>query len=111
MYFILSSWRFDLMVYIIYLSLVCTVLLGVGRRNGSSSLLSPAKTGTVGFPPIVIYFYKVYLITLDIFFRWILSHVWYGHLIEESAPILRVLFSFDVSYIFGGVSKVVSEFS
>ena len=55
-----------------------------------------------------IYFYKVYFITLDICFHWILCHVRYGHFLKGSALILRVLFYFDVSDIFGGVSEVVS---
>ena len=98
----------DLMVYIDYIPLVSATLLGVGRRGGCSSLLCPAKTGTVGFPPIIIYFYKVYLNILDIFFRRLLSHVQYGHLLKGYTPILRVLFSLDVSDVFGGVSETVS---
>ena len=42
----------------------------------------------------------MYLNTLDICFRWILSHVWSGQSLEGSAPILRVLLSFDVSDLF-----------
>ena len=49
------------------------------------------------------YFYKVYLNTLDICLRWILSYVWYGRYLEGSALFLRVLFFFDVSNVFGGV--------
>ena len=58
-----------------------------------------------------IYIYKVYLNTLDICFLWILSHVQYRYLLEGSALILRVLFYFAVSNVFGEVSKVVSNFS
>ena len=59
----------------------------------------------------MIYFYKVYINTLDICFRWLLSHVRYGNLLKISALILRVHFSLDVSDIFGGVSEVVRIFS
>ena len=65
-------------------------------QDGCSSLLYPYKTVTVGFPPIFIYFYKVYLNTLDVLFFWLLSHFQYVNLLEGSAPILRVLFSLDV---------------
>ena len=58
-----------------------------------------------------IYIYKVYLNTLDICFLWILSHVQYRYLLEGSALILRVLFYFAVSNVFGEVSEVVSKFS
>ena len=101
----------DLTVYIYYRPLVSATLLGVSRRGGSSSRRFPAKTGTVGFPTIIIYFYKVYLNTLDICFRWILGHVQYGQSLEGSAPILRFLFSLDISDVFGGDSEVVGEFS
>ena len=101
----------DLAVYIYYRPLVSATLLGVGRRGGSSSRRFPAKTGTVVFPTIIIYFYKVYLNTLDICFRWLLGHVQYGQSLEGSAPILRFLFSLDISDVFGGSSEVVGEFS
>ena len=52
--------------------------------------------------------YKVYLNTLDIFLRWILSHVRSGKSLEGSALFLRVLF-LGVSDVFGGGSEVVSE--
>ena len=58
-----------------------------------------------------IYSHKVYLNTLDICFLWILSHVQYRYLLEGSALILRVLFYFAVSNVFGEVSEVVSNFS
>ena len=61
--------------------------------------------------PFVLNFYKVYINTLDICFFWIPSRVQSGHLLEGSALILRVVFSFDASDIFGGGSKVVGEFS
>ena len=69
-------------------------------RGVCSSLLCPAKTATVVFTPIIIYFYKVWLNTLDICFSWLLSHIWYGHLLKGSAPILRIIFSLDVSNVF-----------
>ena len=47
----------------------------------------------------------------DVWFFWLLIHVRPGYLLKGSTPILRVLFSFDVSGIFGGGSKVVSKFS
>ena len=47
---------------------------------------------------------------MDICFRWILSRVQFGQSLKVSALILRVLFSFDVSNVFGGVSEVVSKF-
>ena len=62
-------------VYIDYCQLFSATLLGVSWLGGSSFLLCPAKTVTVGFTPIIIYFYKVYLNTLDISFIWLLSHV------------------------------------
>ena len=40
---------------------------------------------------IDVYFYKVYLNTMDICFYWLLSRVQYGQALEGSAPILRVL--------------------
>ena len=48
---------------------------------------------------------------LDICLLWILSRVWYGHLLEGSTPFLRVLLSFNVSDIFGGGSEVFRKFS
>ena len=60
---------------------------------------------------IDVYFYKVYLNTLDILFSWLLIRVRSGQSLKESAPILRVLFSFDVSDVFRGGSDMVSEFS
>ena len=53
----------------------------------------------------------MYIATLDIYFHWLLRCVRSGKSLEGSAPILRVLFSFDVSDIFKGFYKVVSEFS
>ena len=47
---------------------------------------------------------------MDICLRWLLSRVQYGILLKGPAPILRVLFFFDVSDIFGGGFEVVSEF-
>ena len=107
----LSVQRVDLMVYIIYLLLVSATLPGVDRRGGSSSIFCPAKNDTVGFPTIVIYFYNMYLNTLNIWFHWLPRHVRYGNLFEVSALIMRVLFSLDVSEFFGGVSEVVRNFS
>ena len=70
----------DLMVYIYYPPLVSATLLGVGQQCGSSYRIFPSKTGTVGFSPNIIYFYKLYLSTLYICFLWLLSRVKYGHL-------------------------------
>ena len=53
----------------------------------------------------------MYLNTLDICFRWILSRVQYGQSLGGSAPILRVLFSLHVSDVFRGGSKVGGKFS
>ena len=64
--------------------LVSATLLGVSPWGVCSSRLSPDKTGTGGFPPIIIYFYKVYLNNFDVCFLWILSHFWFGNLLEES---------------------------
>ena len=91
--FSFSGRSVDPTVYIIYFLLVIATLLGVSQRGGSSSLLYPAKTGTIGCPPILFIFTKVYFNTLDICFHQLLSHARYGNLLEGSAPILRVLFS------------------
>ena len=93
------------------LALASAALLRVGQQGGSSSLLYPAKTGTVGFPPIIYFFNKVSLNTLDIFFCWILSQVRSVKSLEGSAPTLRFIFSFDVSDVFGGGSEVVRKCS
>ena len=61
--------------------------------------------------PIDVKFYQVYLKTLDIFFFWILRRVQSGQSLEGSAPILRVIFSFDFSDDFGGGSEVVRKSS
>ena len=58
----------------------------------------------------IFLFYKVYTSTLDMFLRWILICVWYGHSLEGSAPFLRVLFFFDVYEFLGGGSEVVREY-
>ena len=57
-----------------------------------------------------IFFYKVYLNTLDICLPWLLSHVRSRRLIEGSAPFLRVFFFFGVSIVLGGGSGVVMEY-
>ena len=58
-----------------------------------------------------LFFNKVSLNTLDIFFCWILIQVRSGKSLEGSAPTLRFIFSFDVSDVFVGGSEVVREFS
>ena len=60
--------------------------------------------------PIIVFFYKVYLNTLDICLILLLSRVQSGKLLEGSAPFLRVLFFFDVSDVFEGVSEVVRKY-
>ena len=80
--------------YIYYCSLVSATLLGVSWRCGCSSHLSPDKTGTVVFQTIIVYFLKVYLNTLDVSFRWLISSVQSGHSLEGSATFLRVLLIF-----------------
>ena len=54
--FSFSGRSVDPTVYIIYFLLVIATLLGVSQRGGSSSLLYPAKTGTIGCPPILFIF-------------------------------------------------------
>ena len=81
-------------VYICYNYLVSATLIGVSQRGVSSSRLSPAKTGPVGFLTIIFYFNKVYLKTLDVCFRWLLNHVRSGHSLEGSDPFLRVVLVF-----------------
>ena len=54
--FSFSGRSVDPMVYIIYFLLFIATLLGVSQRGGSSSLLYPAKTGTIGCPPILFIF-------------------------------------------------------
>ena len=58
MHVFLHNWRLNLTVYIYYCSLFSVTLLGFGRQGGCSFRLSPAKTGTVWFLSIVVYFYK-----------------------------------------------------
>ena len=81
------------MVCIYYCSLVSATLLGVGRQGGCSSHLSPDNNVTFGFFQF-FYFYKVYINTLDACFWWLLIRVLYGHSLEGSALILRVLLIF-----------------
>ena len=57
-----------------------------------------------------VYFYKVYANTLYIFLFCIIRHVWYGNLLEVSAPLFRVLFFFYVSDVFRGGSEDVGEY-
>ena len=54
--FFLSGWRVNLTVYIIHFLRVSVNLLGVCQKVGSSSLFYPAKTGMVGFLPILFIF-------------------------------------------------------
>ena len=56
------------------------------------------------------FFNKVYLKTLDIFLTWILIRVWYGKFLEGSSPLLSVLLRINVSNVFKGGSKVVSNY-
>ena len=56
MHIFLHSRHFNIMVYIYYNLLVSATLLRVGWRGGFYWLLSPSKTGTVGFPPIIVFF-------------------------------------------------------
>ena len=54
----------------------------------------------------------MYLNTLDVCFLWLLRNVQSGHLLEVSAPFLRVsLFLLNVLDVFGGGSKVFGNFS
>ena len=68
MHVFLGSQHVSLTVYNDYPLLVSATLLGVGRQGGCSSCFSPSKTGTFGFPPVIVYLYKVYINTLDIVF-------------------------------------------
>ena len=53
----------------------------------------------------------MYLNLYDICFRWLITRVRSGQSLGGSAPILRVLFSLDVSDVSRGGSEVVGEFS
>ena len=83
----------DALIYIYYCLLVSATLHRVSLRGGCSSCLSPAKTGTIGSSPIIIYFYKVYLNIFNVCFFWLLSHVRSGHLLEDS--VIESLFEAD----------------
>ena len=65
-------------VYMYYLLLVSVTLIRVGRKGCSSSHYFSVKTSTFVFPPNIIYFYKVYLNTVNL------------EKLENSAPILSV---------------------
>ena len=56
-------------------------------------------------------FFKMYLNTLDIFLRCILSRVWSGQLFEGSAPLLRVLSFLMCPTFLVGVPKSLGNLS
>ena len=55
--------------------------------------------------PIIVYFYKVYLNTFDVWFFWILIRVQSGQFLEGSAPFLRVLLIFWYQWRFWRVFR------
>ena len=60
--------------------------------------------------PVIAYFYKVYINTLEVCFHWILSHILYGHSLEGYNPLLRVPpFLLNVPNIIGGGSEVFGK--
>ena len=56
MHVFINGLRVSRKVYIYFPSLVSSTLQGVGWRGGFSCCLSPAKSGTVGFCPLLIIF-------------------------------------------------------
>ena len=79
------------------------------RRLLLPYILYPTS-GAPGFYPSGFYFYEMNSNTLDIFLHFLLSR-FRSQLLELSDPLLRVLFSFNVSDVFGGGSEVVRKFS
>ena len=99
-------------VYIYCCSLVSATLLGVGCQGGCSSCKFYTHLLERLAPAHYCLFLQGVYQHLGICFLWILSRVWYGHSLKDSALFLRVLLIFDVSKTLRGAARswVSSQF-